>query len=155
MQLQRRGNKFSQASLYFFRISLFLFAVTINNFYCLLYFIKFYHICKCTSTSRKFNFNKQLNPSTETSSSAYFRRSLLECKNNSVETFFYVISKNTVMFRTTWYQLITSLAFSDLLSALISPLYMYGMTWGFVVWKWSSLLCKVNKIIIIKLVYLN
>ena len=47
-------------------------------------------------------------------------------------------------FRSSWNQLITSLAVSDLMSAIISPVYVYSFTWGFETWKGPRVFCKVS-----------
>jgi len=37
-----------------------------------------------------------------------------------------------------------SLCVSDVISALLSPLYLYRRTWGFYNWKASTFMCKVS-----------
>ena len=49
-----------------------------------------------------------------------------------------------LLLRATWYQLITSLAVSDLISTIISPFLLYNYTWGFEFWRWTDALCKVS-----------
>ena len=51
----------------------------------------------------------------------------------------------TMLFiRATWYQLITSLAISDLISAIISPFQLYIFTWGFATYTWPNVICIVS-----------
>ena len=49
-----------------------------------------------------------------------------------------------LIYRSTFYFLIMSLSVSDLLSALVSILVLYRITWGFDVWHWPDFTCKVS-----------
>ena len=52
--------------------------------------------------------------------------------------------QKSLFFRSPFFYLILSLSISDLLSALISPFALYKLTWGYDVWMWPDIFCKVK-----------
>ena len=70
-------------------------------------------------------------------------------KNPITETkavLFCVVSRflRKPVFRSVFNYFILSLSVSDLMSALISPLYLYKRTWGFEYWNIPKIFCQVR-----------
>ena len=54
------------------------------------------------------------------------------------------ILRMNFLFRSVFNYYIMSLCFSDLVSAMLSPFWIYRQTWGFEQWKIPTFLCKVG-----------